>query len=120
MKLQIVIDPNRDEEILIYAHEKTPLISEIEELVKSHSVDLIGYAQDETVKLNLNDIYCFVKTRITKKCITVCVIAYVLIAILDPALYTQQLIPIFLLLPTMETLFNGENNDEKTTLSSSL
>ena len=60
MKLQIVFDPNRDEEILIYAHEKTPLISEVEELVKSHSVDLIGYAQDETVKLNLNDIYCFI------------------------------------------------------------
>jgi DNA-binding LytR/AlgR family response regulator len=60
MKLQIVIDPNRDEEILIYAHEKTPLITEIEEIVKSHSVDLIGYAQDETVKLNLNDIYCFI------------------------------------------------------------
>ena len=60
MKLQIVIDPNRDEKILIYAHEKTSLISEIEELVKSHSVDLIGYAQDETVKLNLNDIYCFI------------------------------------------------------------
>ena len=30
MKLQIVIDKNRDEEILIYAHEKTPLICEIE------------------------------------------------------------------------------------------
>ena len=60
MKLQIVIDSTRDEEILIYAHKKTPLISEIEELVKSHSVDLIGYAQDETVKLNLNDIYCFI------------------------------------------------------------
>ena len=69
---------------------------------------------------SFNDIYCLVKTRRTKKCITVCVNAYVLIAILDPALYTQQLIPIFLLLPTMETLFNGENKDEKTTLSSSL
>lgn len=59
MKLQIVIDPNRDEEILVYAHEKTPLISEVEELVKSYSVDLIGYTENETVKLNLNDIYCF-------------------------------------------------------------
>ena len=59
MKLQIVIDPNRDEEIIIYAHEKTPLVCEIEELVKSHSVDLIGYTENETVKLNLNDIYCF-------------------------------------------------------------
>ncbi len=59
MKLQIVIDPNRDEEIIIYAHEKSSLVCEIEELVKSYSVDLIGYTENETVKLNLNDIYCF-------------------------------------------------------------
>lgn len=60
MKLQIVIDPNRDEEIIICAHEKTPLICEIEELVKNNSVDLIGYTENETVKLNLSDIYCFI------------------------------------------------------------
>ncbi len=59
MKLQIVINHNRDEEIVIYAHEKSPLVSEIEELVKSYSVDLIGYTENETVKLSLNDIYCF-------------------------------------------------------------
>lgn len=59
MKLQIVIDPNRDEEILIYSHKKTQLINEIEELVKNNSVDLIGYTENETVKLNLNDVYCF-------------------------------------------------------------
>ena len=60
MKIQIVIDPNRDEEILIYTHEKSPLVCEVEELVKNYSVDLIGYTENETVKLNLNDIYCFV------------------------------------------------------------
>lgn len=59
MKLQIVINPNRDEEILICAHEKSPLICEIEELVKNNSVDLIGYTENETVKLNLNEVYCF-------------------------------------------------------------
>ena len=59
MKLQIVIDSNRDEEIIVYAHNKSPLVVEIEELVNSRSVDLIGYAENETVKLNLNDIYCF-------------------------------------------------------------
>ena len=59
MKLQIVINHNRDEEIVIYAHEKSPLVSEIEELVKSYSVGLIGYTENETVKLSLNDIYCF-------------------------------------------------------------
>ncbi len=60
MKLQIVINKNRDEEILIYAHEKTALISEIEELVNSNSFDLTGYTDNETVKLNFNDVYCFV------------------------------------------------------------
>ena len=59
MKLRIVIDPNRDEEIIIYAHEKSPLVCEVEELVKNYSVDLIGYTENETVKLNLNDVYCF-------------------------------------------------------------
>ncbi|MBQ4572495.1 MAG: LytTR family transcriptional regulator [Clostridia bacterium] len=60
MKLQIVIEKNRDEEILIYAHEKTPLICEIEELVNNNFIDLKGYTENETVKLNLNDVYCFV------------------------------------------------------------
>ena len=59
MKLRIVIDPNRDEEIIIYAHEKSHLVCEIGELVKNHSVDLIGYTENETVKLDLNDVYCF-------------------------------------------------------------
>lgn len=59
MKLQIVIDSNRDEEIIVYAHNKSPLVIEIEELVNSHSVDLIGYTENETVKLSLNDLYCF-------------------------------------------------------------
>ena len=60
MKLQIVIEKNRDEEILIYAHEKTPLICEIEELVNNNFIDLKGYTENETAKLNLNDIYCFI------------------------------------------------------------
>ena len=59
MKLRIVIDPNRDDEILIYAHKKTPLICEIEEFVNNNSFDLTGYTEYETVKLNLNDVYCF-------------------------------------------------------------
>ena len=59
MKLRIVIDPNRDEEIVINAHEKSHLVCEIEELLKNHSVDLIGYTEYETVKLDLNDVYCF-------------------------------------------------------------
>ena len=60
MKLRIVIDKNHDEEILIYAHEKTALICEIEQLVNNDSFDLTGYGETETVKLNLNEICCFI------------------------------------------------------------
>ena len=60
MKLRIVIDPNRDEEIFISAHEKTQLISEIEELVNNNFFDLTGYTETETVKLNLNEVFCFI------------------------------------------------------------
>ena len=60
MKLRIVIDKNRDEEILIYAHEKTALICDIEQLVNNDSFDLTGYGETETIKLNLNEICCFI------------------------------------------------------------
>ena len=60
MKLRIVIDKNRDEEILIYAHEKTALICDIEQLINNNSFDLMGYGETETIKLNLNEICCFI------------------------------------------------------------
>ena len=60
MKLRIVIDKNRDEQILIYAHEKTALICDIEQLVNNDSFDLTGYGETETIKLNLYEICCFI------------------------------------------------------------
>ena len=60
MKLRIVIDKNRDEQILIYAHEKTALICDIEQLVNNNSFDLTGYGETETIKLNLYEICCFI------------------------------------------------------------
>lgn len=59
MKYTIIIDENREEEILIYAHEKTLLIEEIEKLILTESVELIGYKEKEIVKILLADVYCF-------------------------------------------------------------
>ncbi len=59
MKLKIFIDKTRDEEILIYAHEKTALIEAIEQLVLQDSFELIGYIDREAVKLNLAEICRF-------------------------------------------------------------
>lgn len=59
MKIKIFIKQNRDEEILIYAHEKTALIEAIEQLVLQDSFELIGYIDREAVKLNLAEICRF-------------------------------------------------------------
>mgnify|MGYP003289715220 CR=1 FL=1 len=60
MKLRIVIDKEKEEEILIYAHEKTPLIESIEQLVEDSSPRLTGYGQNGAVLLSPDEIYCFI------------------------------------------------------------
>lgn len=60
MKFKIIIDQQKDEEIVVYAKSKTPLIEEIERLCQWDGIELVGYGNRETVKLNLNEIYCFV------------------------------------------------------------
>lgn len=59
MQLKIIIDKTRDEEILIYAHEKTALVESIEQLVLQEKIELIGYTDGEAVRLNLAEICCF-------------------------------------------------------------
>lgn len=55
MKCRIFIDKEHEEEILIYAHEKTKLVENIEKLVSDDAFELIGYMDREAVKLNAND-----------------------------------------------------------------
>lgn len=60
MDIKIFIDKSRDEEILIYAHKKTPLIEEIERLVAESNLELIGYTDTEAKKINLLNVNCFI------------------------------------------------------------
>lgn len=60
MKCRIFIDKVHEEEILIYAHEKTKLVETIEQLVSDDAFELIGYKDREAVRLNTNDIVCFI------------------------------------------------------------
>ncbi len=60
MKISIFIDKNREEEIQIFAHAKTALITEIEELVLGYSADILAYKNKEIVNLNLSDVHCFI------------------------------------------------------------
>ena len=59
MKLKVFIDKNREEEVVIYAHEKTELVQAIEKLLFPETVDLIGYIDKEAVRVNLSAVNLF-------------------------------------------------------------
>ena len=57
MKCTTVIDPSREEELLIYAHERTALVKALEELA-SERPELIGYGEGSFTTLTAAEIYC--------------------------------------------------------------
>ena len=57
MKYELIIDPNQEESITIIAHEKTKKIIEIENLI--NELNIVGYSQDETRIIDINDVICF-------------------------------------------------------------
>ncbi len=59
MKLSIFIDKNREEEIQIFAHEKTKLLEQIESLITDYSSQINGFKGKEIYPLKISDIYCF-------------------------------------------------------------
>ena len=60
MKYKIYIDREREEEILIYAHEKNALVNRIEELIIEQQRDILAFGDGEVVKLCEDEIFCFV------------------------------------------------------------
>jgi DNA-binding LytR/AlgR family response regulator len=54
-----VIDKDREEEVVIYVHEKNSLSYEIEERVLGKSLELFGYKDKNIVKLSPSDVFCF-------------------------------------------------------------
>lgn len=60
MKIKIIIDETREEEILVYAHERNELVNEIERIVHQSNSDILGYKYNEAKKLNLFDVNCFI------------------------------------------------------------
>ena len=60
MKCYTYIEEVAEEKVLIYAKERTKLIDEIESLVESVNVDLTGIFNDEIIKIDINDVSCFI------------------------------------------------------------
>ncbi len=60
MKCHTYIEKDHDEMVIIYAKERTELVSEIENLVLSNNISLTGVYNDEIIKLNPLEICCFI------------------------------------------------------------
>lgn len=62
MKYQTVIDSNREEEVLIYVHERNRATEELERFIDGLSMELIGYRGEsrEIVRLLPSEVFCFV------------------------------------------------------------
>ncbi len=59
MKITVNIDENCEEEVIIYAHEETELVTAISQLVENSALVLIGYKEREMFRLSPLDIFCF-------------------------------------------------------------
>ena len=60
MKCYTYIEEIEEEKVLIYAKERNKLVDEIEALVISSDIDLTGIYNEEIVKININDVSCFI------------------------------------------------------------
>ena len=60
MKCKVFIDKNHEEEVVIYSHQRNSLVEQIESLVNFQEIEITGYKEQETVKLDLSEIFCFI------------------------------------------------------------
>ena len=60
MKCYTYIENVSEEKVLIYANERTKLVDEIESLVQTSDVDITGTCNDEIIKIDINDVSCFI------------------------------------------------------------
>ena len=58
MKFRLIIDKEKDEEVVITAHQRTALVEEIEALISKHTDRIPGYAEDDIKMLSVSEIEC--------------------------------------------------------------
>ncbi len=58
MKCTVIIDSEREQEVVIYAHERTELINKIEALAVGQT-ELVGYSDREAVLISVDEVFCF-------------------------------------------------------------
>jgi len=58
MKFKLIIDKEKDEEVVATVHNRTPLIDEIEALISKHMDRIPGYTEDDIKMLSVSEIEC--------------------------------------------------------------
>ncbi len=58
MKFRLIIDKEKDEEVVVTAHRRTAFIDEIETLVSRHADRIPGYTEDDIKLLSVAEIEC--------------------------------------------------------------
>lgn len=58
MKFKLIIDHEKDEEVVATVHRRTALIDEIEALISKHADRIPGYIEDEIKMLPVSQIEC--------------------------------------------------------------
>lgn len=58
MKFRLIIDKDKDEEVVVTVHNRTALIDEIESLISNHTDRIPGYTEDDIKMLSVSEIEC--------------------------------------------------------------
>ena len=58
MKFRLIIDKEKEEEVVVTAHGHSPLIDEIEALISKHADHIPGYTEDDIKMLSVSEIEC--------------------------------------------------------------
>lgn len=59
MKYILTIDPEQEEKVIVIVHQRNELVDGIEKLINETINEIIGFKENETVKMNIDDISCF-------------------------------------------------------------
>ena len=67
MKYELIIDPSKEESLILTVHERNDFVNAIEELLLDKNA-ITAYRNDEAVKIPINEISCFFTDK-NKVCI---------------------------------------------------
>jgi len=59
MKFKLIIDPLREEEVIVYVRQRSALVDKIEQLIREEGEELFGFRDGNAVKLDAASVLAF-------------------------------------------------------------